>query len=277
LDAAVLNDSQSDKALPRTVVSDSDESSDEPITKESFSRFLKVFEMCKPASPETGTSSVGGKSGDATTSKALNNRATGSRILQQNYSNDIISNDSNDSENSERSSLKRPYSMGQETRVDPPTQKAAFSSSGSEIDPSKSNDSASFVGASRNRTLLPAEKASKTARWTSRRDSGSNIVDSTDKYFVYMGQVKRQVVDSGHLTEALQAVKQEFHLQNPGYFADGDSDSSDGEYEPETDSDPFAPAPLSDPKPVIKKKSHRHRNSHHQLIRGDLRIGLFKH
>ncbi|TVY18383.1 DNA (cytosine-5)-methyltransferase 1 [Lachnellula arida] len=231
MDASVSNKSQV-KRLPQIIIPDSDESSaessDEPITKKSSSRFKRSFEIRVPARAEPGT-------------PVLDNASKGPRHLKKSYNTGISSNHSNDSTSSERS-LKRPYSMVQDTRIVPPTKGAPFSSTiGSERNLGKMGNSSS-VSASSNRPLVPSEKASKAAR-SSRRDSRSNNVDSAE--------VRRTAVDSGHLTEALQAMRQELHLQNPRYFADGDTDSDLDEYsQGETDEDSDV-----DSDPASKSKS----------------------
>ncbi|TVY24674.1 DNA (cytosine-5)-methyltransferase [Lachnellula hyalina] len=231
IDPLVSNKSKV-KDVPRIVIPDSDESSgessDEPITKESFSRFPRSFEIRKPAHAKPATR-VSVKSGGAASSH------------------------SNDSTSSERSSLKRPHSMVQDTRIVPPTRKSAFlSTTESERDPSKRGNSSS-VSASRNRSLVPPGKASKAALSTSRRASKSNNVDSTE--------VKGKVVDSGHLTESLQAMKQELQLLNPRYFADENADSeSDGYLQGESDSedsDTDSPTPALRPRPIPEKEIPR--------------------
>ncbi|TVY49256.1 DNA (cytosine-5)-methyltransferase [Lachnellula occidentalis] len=255
MDESVSNKSQV-KDLSPIIIPDSDESSgessDEPITKESFSRFMRSFEIRIPARAEPGNP-VSVKLGHAASSKMLDNAVKGPRDLKKTNYTGISSNHSNDSTSSERSSLKRPHSMVQDTRIVPPTKKALFSSTtGSERDPSRSGNSSS-VSASRSRPLVPSGKASKAALWTTRRDSKSKNVDSAE--------VKRKAVDSGHLTEALQAMNQELHLQNPVYFADEDADSDSDEYSKgasdSKDSDTDSPAPALQSKPMPEKEIPR--------------------
>ncbi|TVY57932.1 DNA (cytosine-5)-methyltransferase 1 [Lachnellula cervina] len=229
MDVSMSNKSQV-KHIPRIVIPDSDESSgessDEPINK-SFSRFKRSFEIRVPDRTEPGTP-VSVKSGNAARSKVLDNASKGPRHLKKSYNTSISSSHSNGSTSSARS-LKRPHSMVQDTRIVPSTNGAHFSSTTRpERNPSKRGTSSS-VSASRFGPPVPSEKASKAAR-RSRRDSRVNNVDSAE--------VRRAAVDSGHLAEALQAMRHELHLQNPGYFADEDSDSDlDGYSQGETDSE----------------------------------------
>ncbi|TVY92077.1 DNA (cytosine-5)-methyltransferase [Lachnellula willkommii] len=229
-DASVSNKSHV-KHLPQIIIPDSDESSaessDEPITKKSSSRFKRSFEIRVPARAEPGTP-VSVKSG--------NDASKGPRHLKKSYNTGISSNHSNDSTSSERS-LKRPHSMVQDTRIVPPTKGASFSpTTGSETNLGKRGNSS--VSASRNRPLVPSEKARKAAR-SSRRDSRSNNVDDS-------AEVRRAAVDPGHLTEALQAMRQELHIKNPRYFADSDWDGySQGETDSEDSDVDSAPASKS--------------------------------
>lgn len=220
--------------------------------------------MRKAVGPETGASLACGRPKPTT-----NHLIGGISLLkfQHSYSNSSPSKDSSDFATSERSSLKRPLSAMQERGRLSTTKTAYFSTSSeseseSESDSINRNNYASFSmnKTSKYKVVLPARNPSKQPRRTTRQDSGSNI-DSVKDEFGGVGQARRQAVDSEHLTETLQIVKvkQELHLQNPGYFAEEDvSDSGgdlDGKYEAESESDYTPPDEFSTSNSVSDKSA----------------------
>jgi len=206
----------------------SDTSAEEAITKESFSRLIRAFELSEASSSRKVAPATEDKAEIRTVSTMSDGTAKDGKSRQSSFSDDNSAY--NSFENNTESPLKRPYHVPQDTRILPPNRDVAFlSSSGSDSASSKRNRSDSSSMPSRSRTPLPPRR-NNLAPSMSRRNSRSKIVESTVDEVVFMAERKRQLSNSDCLAEALRHVKEEFHLQNPAYFADGDEDSDSDLY-----------------------------------------------
>jgi hypothetical protein len=224
LTAAAKDLDGSDDVSEKLSDESSRESSEEAITKESFSRLIKAFEISGATHPGKAGSAANDKVEVRTVSTMSHGTVKETRILPPTRSSSSLANVKSVLENNLRSSSKRPCQ--QETRILPPDRDMALStSSGSDSERNRSASSTLL----RTRTPLPLRR-NNLARSMIRGKSRSKIVRSTADEVVFMGESVRQPSESDHLIEALRHVKEELHLQNPDYFADGDADSDSNLY-----------------------------------------------
>lgn len=224
--AAEESDDSSDDLSDKLSEGSLRELSEEAITKESFSRLIKAFELSEASHLGKAGPAADDKVEIRTVSTMSHCTVKETRILPPIRSNSSLANVKSVLENSSRSSVKRPYYVPQETGILPPSRNVAFSSS-SGTD-SAINRSASSTPPRRRTPLLP--RKNNLVRSMGRRNSKSRVVGSNADELIFMGETTRQSSESDHLVEALRHVKEELHFQNPDYFADGDADSDSDLY-----------------------------------------------